>query len=42
MLKPGKFLHIRLSEIKSEGIFDTFASVHCSCHSQIYALYFVR
>jgi len=35
MLKPGKFLHIRLSEIEPEGTFDTFASVQCSCHSQI-------
>ena len=36
MLKPGKFLHIRLSEVESEGSFDTYASVYCSCHSQIY------
>ena len=35
MLKPGKIFHIRLSDIESEGTFDTFASVHCSCHSQI-------
>jgi len=28
MLKAGKFLHIRLSEIKSEVTFDTFASVY--------------
>jgi len=35
MLKPRKFLHIGLSEIESEGTFDSFASVHCSCQSQI-------
>jgi len=26
MLKPGKFLRTRLSEIESEGTFDTFTS----------------
>ena len=35
MLKLGKFLHNGLSGIKSEDTFDSFASVHCSCHSQI-------
>jgi len=34
MLKPGKFLHIKLSKIETEGTFDTLASVHCSGHSQ--------
>jgi len=34
ILKLDKFLHSRLSEIESEETFDTFASVHCSCHSQ--------